>query len=112
MSTVPASPLFDSTALDASINDLFSANPVAGMSVAIVQGGTEPLVWSGNYGLQDIESGTPVTDNTSFWLGSVSKLVMGAAMMIAREKGFLDLDDEVQALLNANGDFSIDNPSV
>ena len=107
-----ADPLLDSTSLDARANAFLAANPVAGLSVAIVRTDDEPLLWTGHYGVRDVESGAPVDEDTSFWLGSVSKTVMGVALMIARERGFLDLDDDVRALLDANGGFSIDGPST
>lgn len=104
-------PLIDSTKIDQTIDDFMQSNPVAGLSVALVRKtAQDTLVWTNEYGMSDIESMSAVNPDTRFRLGSVSKAVMGTVLMIANEKGFFQLDDDVHALLNAEGVFSLNNP--
>lgn len=103
-------PLEDSSHIDKTIQSLLDNNPVPGMAVAIVSKPENPVIWTKGYGVTNIETASPVTENTSFWLGSVSKAVMGTAIMIAQEKGLLSLDDDVRELVATGGGFGIDNP--
>ncbi|MEE9319542.1 MAG: serine hydrolase domain-containing protein [Granulosicoccus sp.] len=102
-------PLQDSSMIDATIHALLENNPVPGMAVAIISNAENPVIWSKGYGVTNIETAAPVTEHTSCWMGSVSKAVMGTAIMVAEEKGLLRLDDDVSALVPATGGFSIDN---
>lgn len=106
-------PLIDSTTIDQAIGDFMASNPVAGMSVATIKKTTDSnLVWTSEYGFRDLATQSPVTSETSFWLGSVSKAIMGTTLMIANEKGFLQLDDDIHPLLTAQGTFSLQNPGM
>jgi CubicO group peptidase (beta-lactamase class C family) len=105
-----ANPLQDSSLIDKTIQTVMTNNPIPGMAVSIITNPENPVIWSKGYGVKNIETASPVTENTSFWLGSVSKAVMGSAIMIAQEKSFLNLDDDVRALVSTHGRFRIDNP--
>jgi len=105
-----ANPLQDSSLIDKTIQTVMDNNPIPGMAVSVVSNSKNPIIWSKGYGVMNIETASPVTENTSFWLGSVSKAVMGTAIMIAQEKHFLSLDDDVRALVSTRGGFGIDNP--
>ncbi|GGF51243.1 hypothetical protein GCM10011611_67110 [Aliidongia dinghuensis] len=65
-----------------------------GMAVAVIHDQT-PL-WVHSYGLADVATGTPVTENTPFRVASISKLFTAVAIMQLRDAGLLDLDDPVQ----------------
>lgn len=103
-------PLQDSFLIDDTMQSLLAENPVPGMAVAIMSNPENPVIWAKGYGVKNIETSSPVTENTSFWMGSVSKAVMGTAIMIAKEKGFLSLDDDVRELVSTSGGFGFDNP--
>lgn len=103
-------PLQDSSLIDATIQRLLDDNPVPGLAVAIISSPENPVIWSKGYGVTNIETAAPVTEHTSFWMGSVSKAVMGTAIMVAQEKELLHIDDDVSALVTSSGGFSIDNP--
>lgn len=103
-------PLQDSSLIDNTIESLLADNPVPGMAVAIVSSPENPVIWSKGYGVVDIETSAAVNENTSFWMGSVSKAVMGTAILIAQEQGFLSVDDDVRALISTSGGFGVDNP--
>jgi CubicO group peptidase (beta-lactamase class C family) len=70
---------------------------VPGVSLALIA--DKRVVYSEGFGLTHLDAGNAVTADTSFWLGSVSKAVMGVALMRAQEQGVLSLDDHVPTLL-------------
>jgi len=104
-------PLVDSTEIDNVIEEFLSQDAVIGLSVATIKKSDDKtLIWSKEYGLRNIESSAPVNADTSLQVASVSKAVMGMAMVIAKQNGFLQLDDNVHGLLESSGAFSLDNP--
>jgi len=54
------------------------------------------IVWSAGFGNADSEEGLPVTANTMFRIGSISKPLTAFAVAAAVESGSLDLDAPVQ----------------
>ncbi len=54
------------------------------------------VVWQSAYGFADIENQTPVTNDTKFRIGSVSKTLTATALGQLAAQGQLDLDAEVQ----------------
>ncbi len=109
---IVTNPLQNSSPIDEKIQSILAENPVPGMAVAIIFNPQSPVIWSKGYGVADIETDTKVTENTSFWLASVSKAVMGTAIMIANEKGSLNLGDDVRELVSTSGGFDIGNPEA
>lgn len=67
---------------------------IPGFSVAVVA--HDQLVWSEGFGFADIESGMRATGSTIYRIGSVSKPVVGTALMQLVEQGKVDLDAELQ----------------
>ncbi len=70
-----------------------------GMQVIIERGGT--IVVDGNYGFADLEHRVPVTRDSVFCIGSVSKQFGAAAVMQLVEEGKLSLDDVLATWLPA-----------
>jgi len=66
---------------------------VPGLAIAVVHGGE--VVWAAGFGAADLETGAPVTPDTPFRLGSVSKLFTATAVLELRDAGKLRLDDSV-----------------
>lgn len=66
---------------------------VPGLAVGVVHGGD--LVWAAGFGVADLEARTPVTPETTFRLGSVSKLFTATAILQLRDAGKLRLDDPI-----------------
>ena len=93
-------------ALDAFISDQLSSHNVPGTAVAIIANGD--IVWEKGYGYANLTTETAVTPHTPFHLGSVSKAVMGVAIMHAVEAGLLDLNTAVNDILP----FSVINPAA
>ncbi len=59
------------------------------------------VVWNGKfiykhgYGLGSLELGVPLTPESVFYMGSVSKQFTAASIVLAAEQGYLSLDDDV-----------------
>jgi CubicO group peptidase (beta-lactamase class C family) len=71
-----------------------SEQRIPGFSVAVVM--NDQLVWSEGFGFADLESGMRATGSTIYRIGSVSKPVVGTALMQLVEQGKVDLDTELQ----------------
>lgn len=70
---------------------------IPGGALAVVQDGK--LIYARGYGFADREQKTPVLPTSLFRLASVSKPITSAAVMTLVERGKLDLDAKVVALL-------------
>ena len=70
------------------------ATRIPGVQVAVAVNGK--LVWSEGFGYADAERKRPVTRETQFRIGSVSKPLTAAAVALLHEQGKLDLDVPVQ----------------
>lgn len=64
--------------------------PSAGLAVGVVRDGT--LEWFHGHGVADVEAGTPVTEDTVFRIGSITKTFTAIAVMQLWEQGRVDLD--------------------
>jgi CubicO group peptidase (beta-lactamase class C family) len=83
--------------LDAFVRREVTRHRVPGLAVAVVVDGE--VRWSRGYGYADLAQKRRVTPDTPFMLGSVSKVVTGAAVMRLVEQGRLHLDEDVNARL-------------
>lgn len=70
-----------------------SASKVPGLSVAVAHDGK--IVWSECFGFADIEAKKAVTPQTLFRIGSVSKPLTAAGLMLLVEKGKVDLEADI-----------------
>ena len=70
------------------------ASRIPGVQVAVAVNGK--LVWSEGFGYADAERQRPVTRETQFRIGSVSKPLTATAVALLYEQGKLDLDAPVQ----------------
>jgi D-alanyl-D-alanine carboxypeptidase len=64
-----------------------------GLQVAVIRDGREVI--SKGYGLANVEQNTRVTPETGFRVGSVSKQITAAAILLLAEDGKLSIDDPV-----------------
>ncbi|HET9228837.1 MAG TPA: serine hydrolase domain-containing protein [Thermoanaerobaculia bacterium] len=78
----------------AMMEELRSRTGAPGLSAAVAVDGK--VVWAEGFGLADLENQVPVTPESRFRLGSVSKLFTVAAAARLVEAGKLDLDAPVQ----------------
>ncbi len=70
------------------------APKLPGLSVAVAADGK--IVWSEGFGFADVEKKIPASTSTRFRIGSVSKSVTAAGLMLLVERGKVDLDAPVQ----------------
>ncbi|HUQ09103.1 MAG TPA: serine hydrolase domain-containing protein [Steroidobacteraceae bacterium] len=72
------------------IRGVMAANPVVGLSVAVMRG--EKLLWAEAFGKADIELDVPATPSHRFRLGSVSKIITATLAAELAASGTVDLD--------------------
>ncbi len=84
--------------LGAMVTSAMSRNRIEGMSAAVVSGGQRVL--SAGYGWADKARRIPVTPDSIFPLGSVTKLFTATAVMQLVERGDVDLDAPVTRYLD------------
>jgi len=82
-----------------------SEKQLPGLAIAIID--DQQIVWSQGFGSADPEKKTPVTAETTFRIGSVSKLFTDIAIMQLVERGELNLDAPITEYLP---DFHPKNP--
>lgn len=77
--------------------DMVSAGRTPGVAVAVASAGR--VVWSEGFGYADLEHRVPVSNETRFGIGSISKTLTMTAAVRLMEKGLLDLDAPVERYL-------------
>ena len=83
--------------LDAFVQREMKDKELPGLSIALIDGSN--IVWQKSYGFSDPAAKTPLTADTVFRVGSVSKLFTDIAVMRLVEQGKLDLDAPVTKYL-------------
>ncbi|MEZ5346974.1 MAG: serine hydrolase [Pyrinomonadaceae bacterium] len=79
--------------LDTFIEREIKDKSLPGFAILLVD--DQDIVWQKSYGYSDPQNKVPVSENTIFRVGSVSKLFTDIAVMQLAEKGKLDLDAPV-----------------
>ncbi len=83
--------------LDEWIERTLAEREYPGLAVGIVH--DQSLIWAKGYGLADLQRDIPVTPNTIFRIGSISKVFTAVAILQLRDAGRLRLDDPVTMYL-------------
>ncbi|HEX8836102.1 MAG TPA: serine hydrolase domain-containing protein [Candidatus Acidoferrum sp.] len=84
-------------ALERRVDQLFNAYDKPGSpgcALRVVRDGN--LVCKKGYGAASLELGVPLTPESVFYMGSVSKQFTAASVVLAAEQGFLSLDDDIR----------------
>ena len=81
------------------IEERMKALNVPGLSVAVIR--NYEIEWAKGYGLADVATKRPVTADTLFLAGSISKPVAAAGALALVEQGKLKLDDDVNTYLKS-----------
>lgn len=79
--------------LEKVIREELAETKTPGAAVAVISGGR--VVFAKGFGSGNVETGTPVTPDTLFRLGSTTKMFTGAAVLALAEQGKLKLDAPV-----------------
>jgi CubicO group peptidase (beta-lactamase class C family) len=66
------------------------AKNIPSISVAIAKNGE--IIWEESFGFSDVEKSIKATPNTMYHLGSLGKVYTATAIMILKERGFINLD--------------------
>ena len=82
---------------DAAVAAFLKPQPAPGFALAVFVG--DRLAYSFTTGLRDIGEGLPITLDTRFCLGSVSKQFVAFAAFLLSEDGKLDLDGDLRSIL-------------
>ncbi|WP_075344665.1 serine hydrolase domain-containing protein [Tenacibaculum agarivorans] len=93
-----------SKALTDELQRISQSGLIHGFSVAIVN--EENILYQKGFGFCDIKKNRPYTAKTLQRIGSVSKVIIGLALLKAQELGKLQLDDPINKYL----DFEVSNP--
>jgi CubicO group peptidase (beta-lactamase class C family) len=91
--------------LDARIAKALADARIPGASIAVIENNT--IVLAKGYGVSDLKASTPVTTETIFRAGSISKSLTSIGIMMLVEEGKLSLDDKLTDLMP---ELRIDNP--
>ena len=90
---IAQTPSFVSDSIDSYINKGLKDWDVPGLSVVIVKDGK--VVLMKGYGVKDIQTMSPVDENTLFMIASNTKLFTGTALALLETRGKISLDDKI-----------------
>ncbi len=76
--------------LELKVAEVLDRWPSAGLAVVLVRDGS--VEWSLSHGVADVESKEPITEETVFRIGSITKTFTAIAVMQLWEQGVVDLD--------------------
>src|SRR3984957_20011496 len=65
-----------------------------GCSLGVIRNGD--FIYRKSYGSANLELGVPLSPQSVFYMGSVSKQFTAAGIVLAAEQGYLSLDDDVR----------------
>jgi len=79
--------------IDTYLKAEMKAQQIPGLSYAIIRNGK--IIYSGAYGLANVELKAPVTMHTLFSIGSIGKTFTSSAIMLLQKEGKLSLTDPI-----------------
>lgn len=91
--------------LEGRLSAIMTERNVPGAAVILVSG--DAVLWEGYLGVADVERDSPVTGETQFRIGSISKSFVALTALQLQEDGQLDLNTPLSELAP---DLAIDNP--
>jgi len=89
----------DDAALAARVAEVLDRWPSAGLAAGVIRGGH--MEWFAGHGVADAGSKEPVTPDTVFRIGSITKTFTAIAVMQLCEQGLVDLDAPVSRYLRS-----------
>src|SRR6266536_846526 len=94
-----ASGVVDAFEMKAKVNEILNRRPAVGLAVGVVRKGSLEVFYG--HGLANIESNTPITEDTVFRIASITKTFTAIAVMQLWEQGLIDLDAPANDYLRA-----------
>ena len=85
--------------MEAGVQEILNRRPAVGLALGVVRDGR--LEFFHGHGLADIASNAPITEDTVFRIGSITKLFTAIAVMQLWEQGLVDLDAPANDYLRA-----------
>lgn len=82
-----------------SVHEAMKRHGNGGISVAVIN--NYEIAWTKGFGLREADKDAPITPDTLFSAGSMSKSVFAVLCVVLEEKGLLDLDAPVQQYLKS-----------
>jgi CubicO group peptidase (beta-lactamase class C family) len=92
-------PLLGQHEIGAAVDGLLNRHACVGLAVGVVRDGR--LEYFRGHGLADVASATPITEDTVFRIGSITKTFTAIAVMQLWEQGRIDLDAPANDYLRA-----------
>ncbi|HZD68804.1 MAG TPA: serine hydrolase domain-containing protein, partial [Actinomycetes bacterium] len=92
-------PEVDELEMKARVREILNRWPTVGLAVGVVRNGS--LEFFHGHGVADIASNTPITEDTVFRIGSITKTFTAIAVMQLWERGLVDLDAPANDYLRA-----------
>ena len=89
----------DELGMEARVGEVLNRHPAVGLAVGVVGGGR--LEFFHGHGVADIAANTPVTQDTVFRIGSITKTFTAIAVLQLWEHGLVDLDTPANDYLRA-----------
>ena len=90
-------PLKDWPTLDAMADNMIRRKMSPGMSISVAHAGT--LLYSKGFGTASFATESPVTAQSGFRIGSITKQFTAAAVLLMAERGALKIDDTLSKFL-------------
>jgi CubicO group peptidase (beta-lactamase class C family) len=94
-----SAPQIQTSEVDARVRRALNRWPCVGLAVAVVRNGS--LEYFHGHGLADVASRTPVTVDTVFRIGSITKTFTAIAVLQLSEQGLVDLDAPAREYVRA-----------
>ena len=96
---------FNDAAFDQKISLLMKIAGFPSLTACIIK--DNQMIWSKGYGYYDRSGQKPATTDTYYAIGSITKTIVGTALMQLYEQELFDLDDDVNTYLP----FDLQNPN-
>lgn len=97
MTRQPVDLKVDEPALEAMVTAIVNRWPAVGLALGVVRNGR--LEFFSGHGFADIGSKRPITEDTVFRIGSITKVMTAIAVMQLWEQGLVDLDQPANSYL-------------
>ncbi len=86
--------------IDKILNELYDSSRMAGFAVSVIH--HDQVIYQQGFGYADINKSAGYTIHTQQQIASISKTVIGVALLKAQELGFLNIDDPIHQYLPFN----------